>query len=219
MSYNYFHTVNIVIHVFAGITALLLGIVALITKKGKNKHKISSKWFLGFISFVIFTGLMGVFIFKRNTLLLVITSLSAYQAFSGYRVIHAKNNKAQWIDISMALITMISAIYFMYYIKSIGFLWSPIVVYSTLIALFVIIVYDFLLYLIPNLKYKHLWFYEHIYKMTVAFTALLSAFAGTVFSSYQPYRQILPSVFGIILQAGFTYYYIKTNHLIKYTIS
>jgi hypothetical protein len=34
--------------------------------------------------------------------------------------------------------------------------------------------------------------------MIGAFTALLAAFTGTVFSAYQPYSQIIPSVFGIL---------------------
>ena len=54
-----------------------------------------------------------------------------------------------------------------------------------------------------------MWLYEHIFKMIGAFTALLSAFSGTVFENYQPYSQFLPSVFGTLLQIGFIVYYIK----------
>lgn len=45
-----------------------------------------------------------------------------------------------------------------------------------------VIIYDFLRYLIPKNSYrKHrIWLYEHIYKMTSAFSAILSAFTGTV---------------------------------------
>lgn len=53
--------------------------------------------------------------------------------------------------------------------------------------------------------------YEHIFKMIGAFTALLSAFSGTVFSKYQPYSQFLPSVFGTGLQIGFIVYYFRKN--------
>jgi hypothetical protein len=214
-SFQFFHLTNIAIHVTAGTIALLLAIIALSTKKGRRIHTKSGKWFLGFLAIVILTGLLGVFVFGRNTFLLVITLLSAYQGFSGYRVLQAKDNKPKLLDILMAIVTLFSAFYFMYYIKSIGFFWAPVVIYSTLGALFTVILYDFLRYLIPDSKYGKLWFFEHIYKMIGAFTALLAAFIGTVFSSYQPYSQILPSAFGFLLQICFFIYYIKNSKLIQ----
>jgi uncharacterized membrane protein len=214
-TFKLFHSTNIAIHVAAGTIALLLGIVALSAKKGRQIHTKSGKWFLGFLSIVIFTGLLGVFVFGRNTFLLVITLLSAYQAFSGYRALQAKNNKPQPIDMLMAAITLLAALYFMYYMKQIGFFWSPVVIYSTLGALFTIIAYDFLRYFIPGSRYGRLWFYEHIYKMIGAFTALFAAFVGTVFVAYQPYSQILPSAFGMALQICFLTYYYKNPNLIK----
>jgi hypothetical protein len=213
--FQFFHSTNIVVHVIAGTIALLLGIIALSTKKGQSMHRKSGKWFLGFIAIVILTGLLGVFVFGRNTFLLVITLLSAYQGFSGYRVLQSKKNNPTLLDISIALITVLSAVYFMYYSKKIGFFWAPVVIYSTLAALFTVILYDFLRYFIPASKYGKLWFFEHIYKMIGAFTALLAAFVGTVFSAYQPYSQIIPSALGFLIQICFFIYYIKNSHLIK----
>ncbi len=115
----------------------------------------------------------------------------------------------------MAITTLFSALYFIYYVKQIGLFWTPVIIYSTLGALFTVITYDLLRYLIPASKYGKLWFYEHIYKMIGAFTALLAAFAGTVFVSYQPYSQVLPSAFGVVLQIFFLTYYFKNSELIK----
>jgi hypothetical protein len=208
------HTTNIAVHVTAGSIALLLSIVAIIAQKGKTVHIKSGKWFLRFLAVVIFTALLGVFIFQRNTFLLVITLLSAYQGYSGYRILQTKTNKPYLIDIILAITTLASAIYFIWYIKQIGFFWSPVIIYSTLGALFTVILYDFIRYTIPRNRYGKLWFYEHIYKMLGAFTALLAAFAGTVFEKYQPYSQILPSAFGLLLQIGFTWYYIRHKEMI-----
>jgi len=67
--------------------------------------------------------------------------------------------------------------------------------------------------LIPVEKYNNLWFYEHIYKMVAAFTALLAAAEGTLFPDYTPYSQFLPSVFGTLLAIGFIiYFYKKRKH-------
>jgi hypothetical protein len=66
-----------------------------------------------------------------------------------------------------------------------------------------VVMYDLLRYFIPKAAYANVWLSEHIWKMISAFTALLSAFCGTVFPQYQPYSQFMPSVFGSLLAIGF----------------
>ena len=210
---NILHTLNIIIHISAGTIALLLGLAALITKKGQNTHKKVGNIFLKMLLIVVFTGLIGVFIFGRNTFLLVITVLSAYQGFSGYRILKTKSNEPRLLDISVAIISLISVSYFLYYFKSIGMIWTPVIIYSTVGVLLFLITYDFARYFIKKSKYQNLWLYEHIYKMIGAFTALLAAFAGTVFAKYQPLSQILPSAFGIVLQIGFIIYYSRNKNI------
>jgi uncharacterized membrane protein len=205
------HAINIFCHVSSGTLALLLGIFALLSTKGGQFHRACGRWFLGFISVVILTGLLGVFVFDRNKFLLVITLLSAYQAYSGYRTLQTKNNQVNFLDIGVGLVTVASAFYFLYYFQKIGMIWSPVIIYSTLGALFLVVFYDWLRYFISPGFYQKLWLPEHIYKMIGAFSALLSAFAGTVFEDYQPYSQILPSVFGVLLQVYFTIRVCRTN--------
>jgi hypothetical protein len=161
-----------------------------------------------FISIVIISGLIGVFIFGRNTFLLVITVLSGYVSFSGYRILILKSNKPKYLDILVSIISLITLSYFLYYFKSIGMIWSPIIIYSTVGALLIVVLYDLLRYLIPTKKYinNKIWIYEHIYKMTSAFAALLSAFIGTVFNEYQPHSQYVPSALGVMTIIGFIIY-------------
>ena len=87
-------------------------------------------------------------------------------------------------------------------------IWSPIVIYSTVGALVFVIIYDLIKYLIPAKVYNRnrIWLYEHIYKMTSAFSALLAAFVGTVFEEYQPHSQYLPSALGMLIIFGFMVY-------------
>lgn len=205
------HRSNIILHVLTGSIALLLGLIALLSKKGAKMHNASGKYFLRFISIVILTGLVGVFVFGRNTFLLVITVLSGYVSFSGYRVLVLKSNTPKKIDVLVAIISLFVLAYFLYYFKSIGMIWSPIIIYSTVGALLFVITYDFLRYLIPRKKYGkyRIWIYEHIYKMTSAFSALLSAFIGTVFEKYQPHSQYIPSALGMLIIFGFIWYTYK----------
>lgn len=208
---EFWHTANIFVHVATGLIALMLGLTALSTIKGGKAHRKSGKLFLFFLTIVVATGLFGVLIFKVNQFLLVITVLSGYNAYSGMRVLKNKTNKIHLQDILVALLAISTGIYFLYYMKSIGMFWSPVIIYSTLGALFSLILYDFLRYLIPSKKYGNLWLYEHIYKMVAAFTALLAAATGTIYDEYQPHSQYLPSLFGTLLTIGFIVYFYRKN--------
>ena len=202
------HKINIFIHVASGSICLILGLIALVSVKGSKRHNWAGRFFLCLISFVILTGLLGVFVFGRNTFLLVITVLSGYVSISGYRVLKSKSNAINAWDVVLAVISLLVLAYFLYYFQSIGMIWSPIVIYSTVGALLFVLLYDFLRYLIPQKSYKkhRIWLYEHIYKMVSAFSALLSAFAGTVLEAYQPHSQYLPSALGMLIIIGFMIY-------------
>jgi uncharacterized membrane protein len=209
------HTANIVTHVAAGSLALLCGVVALLTPKGGRGHRRSGRIFLYLLAAVVMTGLVGVFIFKRNTFLLVITLLSAYLGYSGFRIVKQKNNRPHVVDIAAAIITLMAAMYFLYYLGRIGMMWSPVVIYSTVGYLILVIAYDLARYLIPARYYRNGWLYEHIVKMVSAFSGLLSAFSGTVFPQFQPYSQILPSVLGTAIYIGFMIYCYRSR---SYTV-
>ena len=202
------HKLNVTLHILTGSIALVLGITSLLSDKGGKIHNKSGRFFLLLISVVILTGLIGVFVFGRNVFLLVITILSGYVSFSGYRILKNKSNTLYPLDVLAVIISSLVLVYFLYYFNSIGMIWSPVVIYSTVGALVLVILYDLIRYIIPTEVYKRhqIWLYEHIYKMTSAFAALLSAFAGTVLDKYQPHSQYLPSIFGLIIIIGFMYY-------------
>jgi uncharacterized membrane protein len=71
------HKINIAVHVAAGSSALIGGLIAIIAGKGKRLHRLAGRIFLMLMSVVIITGLIGVFVFGRNTFLLVISAKSA----------------------------------------------------------------------------------------------------------------------------------------------
>jgi uncharacterized membrane protein len=214
-NFEFWHKANIIVHVSTGLIALILGITALTTPKGRKTHRKSGKLFLCFLTIVVFTGLLGVLIFKVNQFLLVITVLSGYNAYSGIRVLKNKTNQINRQDILVGIFAASTGIYFIFYMKSIGMFWSPVIIYATLGALFSMILYDILRYLIPSKKYGNLWLYEHIYKMIAAFTALLAAATGTVFDEYQPHSQYLPSLFGTVLTIVFIVYFYRKNNSTK----
>ncbi|MBT2619159.1 MULTISPECIES: DUF2306 domain-containing protein [Chryseobacterium] len=189
-----FHLTNIIIHVISGTIALSIGFLILLKKKGTLFHKKAGVLFVFFMVLIIITGILGVVVFKRNLFLLVITVLAGYNTYSGVRIVKIKTNTLYLQDVLVMILAMIITLFFLYYLKSIGFYWSPVVIYSTVGYLFLVIFYDVVRYSIPKFKYGNLWMYEHSCKMISALSGLLSAFIGTVLSDYKPYSQILPSV-------------------------
>ena len=192
------HFTNILIHIIAGSMALLAGTLALFAYKGGKIHMRFGRFFLGCLAIVILTGLLGVFVFHRNTFLLVITVLSGYLGFSGYRALRLRSARPGWVDNLVSLVALGVAAYFLWYFRTIGMIWSPVIIYSTVGYLLLMIVYD----LSRNGIHGNWWRYEHILKMVGAWSGLLSAFCGTVFPQYQPFSQFLPSLFGTLIAIG-----------------
>ena len=207
------HSLNIYIHVAAGILALLSGFIALNSVVGSPIHVRSGKIYLSLLCFVILTGLIGIIFFNVNHFLIVITILSGYQGFSGYRIVLHKNNQFKMLDIFITLLTLTSAVYYIIRMNNIEVIWSPVIIYGTLGYLFCIILYDFGRYFISEIKYKNIWIYEHIVKLTGSYFAIFSAFVGTVFPKWQPFSQIIPSGLGVIIMLYFVLRQIKSKNM------
>ncbi|QMU28803.1 hypothetical protein [Adhaeribacter radiodurans] len=203
------HRLNISLHVLAGTLALIAGFVVLFLAKGNQKHVRFGRYFLWALSVVILTGLLGVIVFKRNTFLLVITLLSGYTAFSGIRTLRLKGQRPQLLDALVPVGVMSAAGYYLYYIQSIGMFWAPVVIYSTLGALFWVTLYDLSRFFLSQTRRQRLYITEHIYKLVSSLIAITSAFTGTVLPQYQPYSQILPTVFGLTYIVVAAVYFFK----------
>lgn len=199
------HQANILVHIGSGTAALLMGIMTLVARKGGRFHRRLGKVFLWLLVIVIITGLLGVFVFGRNTFLLLITVLSGYMGFSGYRILQTRSNQPKLLDVGIALLAVATVLYVLYYFRSIGMIWAPVVMYSSVGYLVFIVTWDFVRYLIPAARYANanIWLYEHILKMVSAFSGLLSAFSGTVLTQYQPHSQYLPSLLCFLIAIGF----------------
>lgn len=64
-----------------GSFALIIGIVALLSRKGRRWHKKSGSTYLIVMIVVLVTGFIGAFIFKKNLFLLMVTIIAGYAAF------------------------------------------------------------------------------------------------------------------------------------------
>lgn len=210
------HLSNIIVHVISGTIALIAGFLILIKTKGTPLHVKLGYFFIYCMIVVVATGAFGVIVFKRNLFLLLITVLAAYNTYSGFRILKERSNRFYIKDLLAMLVALAIALVFVYYLKFIGFYWNPVVIYSGVGYLLLVVLYDIFRYCIPRVQYGNLWRYEHSSKMISAMGALLSAFVGTLLPDYKPYSQILPSLFMILIMIFFNikiYIRLKRNNV------
>jgi uncharacterized membrane protein len=197
------HTLNVWTHVAFGTMALVLGLVPLLVRKGGPAHVRAGRWFLACLAAVLATAVLGVVVFAFRAFLAVITLLTAYEAYSGWRAMRNKGSGPQLQDGVVAGLALVAALLFVGYIRSVAFPWSGAVVYSTLGALVTVAVYDLARFRFPARWLARTWFPEHVVKMLGAYSGVVSAFAGTVLPSWQPYSQLAPSVLAFVAMGGF----------------
>lgn len=191
------HSVNVFVHAALGVVALVAGAIPLVARKGSATHKKYGRFFLAVFSGVITTAFIGSLFFRVRPFLIVITLLSFYAAFSGTRVLRTRSRGPGTIDFIVSLLVFAPASWCLIRLRSAHVAWDSTVIYSTLGAVYLVVVYDMMRFVLPNTDFDGLWMYEHAYKIVSAYSALLSAFAGTVLPFYQPLSQLAPSACGL----------------------
>ena len=198
-NYEPLHQANIAAHVVFGSIALALGLAQFFLRKGGAAHRFNGRLFLGAFSVVIASAAVGNLVFRFGAFLAVITLLAAYAAVSGVRVLRIRRKGLAAFDVALSLLGLFAVAAFVIAIQRVNFPWDPTVIYSTLGALGVVAGYDLLRVVFAKRVFETTWIYEHIYKMTSAFSALSSAALGTVFPGFQPASQLGPSIAGVAI--------------------
>lgn len=157
------------------------------------------------------SAVLGIALFRFMPLFAVLTALVLYQLLSGWHVIYTKADGPNRIDALLCAGAAVWAITLMplLFRNTGGTQGTPVVIYATLGALFVLIGYDLLRWLFPRTWHAKLWRYEHIYKIIASMYAMLSAAAGNFFPHAQPWSQLVPSALGI---ASIAWFFWKESH-------
>ncbi|HYF65379.1 MAG TPA: hypothetical protein VD886_21300 [Herpetosiphonaceae bacterium] len=83
------HTGILIIHVLAGMMSLVMGVVAMVTRKGGKPHRRWGRGYMWAMGAIFVTALMLLY-FRPNIFLFVISILSFYSALTGDRVLLRK---------------------------------------------------------------------------------------------------------------------------------
>jgi hypothetical protein len=198
------HLLNLALHVGAGIAAMGLGLFMLGAAKGTARHRQRGRVFVGLTGVVCATAIIGNLWFRFIPVFAVLTLLVSYQLASGWHVIATRAAGPNWRDLlllcggvggALALVPVLLG-------ASVPGTTGS-VVYASLGALAVLLVYDAARWGFPRRWHASLWRYEHIYKIISALFAMLSAASGNLIKVGQPWSQLLPSVAGALAIAWF----------------
>lgn len=102
--------IALIIHVIAGMTALLCGLRTLIFRKGSAKHKLNGNIFFYAMLFVAATALF-ISIYKSNHFLFFIGLFSLFMTLSGKRAIQNKSSVPSIADILILILGISTGIW------------------------------------------------------------------------------------------------------------
>src|SRR5688500_13746779 len=97
------HKVNILIHVLAGTIALAVGILTIFFYRRPVIHKRFGRVFLYLLFAVVATGFLGWLFFRSNSFLLMLTILSGYVGYAGFRAIRLREQRGTLLDTLIAI--------------------------------------------------------------------------------------------------------------------
>lgn len=207
------HNINMLVHIISGTIALIIGIIPFVTRKGGDRHKFYGKIFLAIISITIITALNGILFFRDRPFLMMLTLLVFYQALSSYRAVKYKDAGPGVFDFILVLFMGSMEFTFVWHLEQSNIVWNPALIYYMLGYLNMFLIFD-LLRIFKVVKRKKLWVFEHLFKMTGAFSGLFQAAIGTICTFWEPYTQIISASLGtVILLIVIVLYFWKWRHL------
>jgi hypothetical protein len=201
------HIANIVLHLLAGVTAIVSGTVAIISTKGGRVHvKAGGIFVYAYIALVI-TAVIGVVVFEFRSFLAVATIASSYDVFAGYRSLWLRGRRPRSVDLTLSLVALLASLGFVFAIHTLHKPWSPALTWSVLGGLIGLAVYDLTRVVLPRSWLRHVWLQEHLYKMMAAYIAAAATGAATIFPRWAPWSALVPVIAGEVLTVYFLFAY------------
>jgi hypothetical protein len=203
--YTVSHVANILVHILAGVTAIVCGTIAIMSAKGKKVH-IGAGWiFIYAYAALVLTAVIGIVCFQFRSFLAVATVASSYNVFAGYRVLQLRGDRPKTIDILLSLAALLTPLAFVLAIHRLHQPWSPALTWSVLGGLFLLAGYDLLRVALPRVWLQSVWLQEHLYKMLSAYIAAAATGAATIFPHLAPWSALVPVMVGEILTVYFLF--------------
>lgn len=216
LSADFLETASVVSHVTAGFTALVMAPLAMMTQKGGAQHRRWGKVYF-WAMFAIFLTALALVYFRPNFFLFMISILSFYGAFTGYRALYRKRPALGagpiWLDWLGATVAAVAGLVFLAWggLTAFGLLSGPIPPIFGLVgvgfgvSLGLDAISDIRSFLQPS-RDRNWWWYYHIARMSGSYIAAVTAFTVQNVTRYMPVDLawlpwVLPAVIGTPLIA------------------
>lgn len=207
----------VILHVGSAVSAILIGLVPMFARKGGQLHNRAGLGYFWLMMTTCASG--GILLIKYfNFFLTIITLLSFYTAFTGYRVMFRRHKSAGWLDWAASGINLMGGIAFVIWggLTLFGMIEGLPVVFAVIGILFGIFlandaVKDMRAYLNPPTG-KRWWFIFHMDRMLGSYIALITAFAVQAIGPRLPadifwITWIAPGIIGSIVTWRWTAHY------------
>ncbi len=201
------HIANIAVHVVAGITVIVCGMVAVSSVKGGRLHVTAGQIFVFAYMALAFTAVLGVVVFEFRSFLAIATVASSYDVFAGYRALRLRGRRPQAVDLVLSVVALLAPLAFIFAFRALHRPWSPALTWSVLGGLMGLAAYDLLRAVLPNSWLRRVWLQEHLYKMMGAFIAAAATGAATIFPRWAPWSALVPVIAGEALAVYFLFAY------------
>jgi uncharacterized membrane protein len=194
------HLLNILVHILAGVAAIVLGLYLLWQPKDAIHHRKRGRVFVLLTAVVCLSAAIGNALFRFMPLFAVLTVLVSYQLLSGWHVIYTRAAGPDALDAGLLLGAASLTAMLVRRLLLDGALAgaSASVMWSTLAAVAMLLAYDAARWCFPRHWHAVLWRYEHIYKILGCLFGMLSAAVGNTVRAGQPWSQLAPSVLGLV---------------------
>lgn len=193
------HETNVWIHVGAGMIALAVGVVPLLSAKGGWLHRRAGDAFVAVGAVVLASALIGIVFFDPPAPLIAAGLTAGYQYLSSLRALHLRNQSPQMVDAVLALAGLAAAAALFVFMGTGTSSWTPALGYSVIGVVGIVALYDLSRHFWAKTWLAHARPLDHGLKMTSAYFAMASAGVGNLFRDWQPWSQVGPSVVGVIV--------------------
>jgi hypothetical protein len=187
------------IHIAAGVIALMIGLVPLLSAKGGRAHRRFGHVAIGLGAIVLVTALIGVVFDDAPMALAAVTLSAGYQYVGSLRALALRDHGPGWIDALLACLAVVLAAWMLIQAKPGSDSWPPALAYGTLGYLATVVIYDVSRHAWPRLWLRRIRPLDHGLKMTGFYFAMASAGAGNLLRDWQPWSQLLPSSIGLVV--------------------
>jgi hypothetical protein len=201
--YTSVHITNILVHILAGVVAIVCGTIAIASAKGGPVH-VKAGWFFvcAYVALGM-TAVVGIVIFEFRSFLAVATIASSYDVFAGYRSLRLRGRRPQPIDITLSAVALLAPVAFVYAMRALHKPWDPALTWSVLGGLMALAAYDLFRTVLPQSWLRRVWLKEHLYKMLAAYIGASATAGATIFPRLAPWSALVPVILGETLTLYF----------------